>query len=318
VIPGNKRGNNMIFAYNEIIALRNHGIDAYEITLDISISVIRFLKSFITLKKEINKHKPQIVHAQFGSITALISALAVNTSIKYVITFRGSDLNPSPYDGIVRNIFQKLLSQIASLRASVIICVSEELKSRLLFKQRVSRVITTGVDLEKFYPMNQEMARKHCGLELNKKIILFVGGSDSSINGKRLDLAKRSIELVKMNIVNAYLLVLNGVSHVKMKYYYNACDCLVFTSDFEGSPCVIQEAIACNLPIVSVDVGDVRERLFGIDYSYIVDRTPQDISEAIVKVLSYNKRTNVFDTLHVISQKDQISLISDLYYQIIN
>ena len=44
----------------------------------------------------------------------------------------------------------------------------------------------------------------------------------------------------------------------------NAADCLLVTSDAEGSPTMVQEALATNLPVVSVDVGDIAERLEGV------------------------------------------------------
>ena len=88
--------------------------------------------------------------------------------------------------------------------------------------------------------------------------------------------------------------------------YMNAADCLLLTSVSEGSPNVIKEAMACNCPIVTTDVGDVRERLEGLDGCYIVE-DPMDIdaehsdavrlekakhvSEAILKTLKFGKRT---------------------------
>jgi teichuronic acid biosynthesis glycosyltransferase TuaC len=58
----------------------------------------------------------------------------------------------------------------------------------------------------------------------------------------------------------------------------NACSVLVLTSMHEASPCVIKEALACNLPIVSVDVGDVAERIDGAEGCYLCERTPQDVA----------------------------------------
>src|SRR5262249_9314491 len=96
--------------------------------------------------------------------------------------------------------------------------------------------------------------------------------------------------------------VLNGdVAPNVIPAMMNASDCLLLTSDSEGSPVVVQEALACNLPVVSVDVGDVRERLRGIWPSQIVDRNPEEIGKAIAEVLKSGQRSNGRSTVRDIS-----------------
>jgi glycosyltransferase involved in cell wall biosynthesis len=53
---------------------------------------------------------------------------------------------------------------------------------------------------------------------------------------------------------------------------------------------VVKEALACNVPIVSVDVGDVRERLAGIEGCFIADSTPFDLSAKLAQVLARDDR----------------------------
>jgi glycosyltransferase involved in cell wall biosynthesis len=72
----------------------------------------------------------------------------------------------------------------------------------------------------------------------------------------------------------------------------NAADCLLLTSDAEGSPTVVQEALATNLPVVSVDVGDVRERVRGIRHCLVTDRTPEALAAALTQVLTAGERSN--------------------------
>jgi glycosyltransferase involved in cell wall biosynthesis len=66
---------------------------------------------------------------------------------------------------------------------------------------------------------------------------------------------------------------------------------MVLASYHEGSPNVVKEAMACNLPIVSVPVGDVPERLAGIAGCAICPRDPAALGDALLQVLRDGKRT---------------------------
>ena len=76
-------------------------------------------------------------------------------------------------------------------------------------------------------------------------------------------------------------------------YYYNAADVLLLTSLSEGSPNIIKEAMACNCPIVSTDVGDVKENIYNTEGCFISSYDPSDIANKIQKASNYGKsRTN--------------------------
>src|SRR5215813_6801688 len=83
---------------------------------------------------------------------------------------------------------------------------------------------------------------------------------------------------------------LRGVPHGEVPIWLNASDVLLLTSLHEGSPTVIKEALACNLPIVSVNVGDVRERIWGVDGCYIAAPDPSDLAAKLNLVYSGRRR----------------------------
>src|SRR3989442_15067534 len=77
----------------------------------------------------------------------------------------------------------------------------------------------------------------------------------------------------------------------------NACDVLVFPSAQEGSPNTVKEALACNLPVVSVPVGDVPLRLRGIEGCELcADERPETIAAALERVLRRGPRPPGRDT----------------------
>ena len=67
-----------------------------------------------------------------------------------------------------------------------------------------------------------------------------------------------------------------------------AIDLALMTSFTEGSPQFIKEALACNCPVVSTDVGDVKILLNPIDGSFICSYLPEDVAKKIKIALENN------------------------------
>ena len=79
---------------------------------------------------------------------------------------------------------------------------------------------------------------------------------------KNLKLAEKVVS--KLNTIvdsSVRLVFISDLTHKEINLMFNAADCLILTSFHEGSPNIIKEAMATNLPIVSVNCGDVKERL---------------------------------------------------------
>jgi glycosyltransferase involved in cell wall biosynthesis len=71
------------------------------------------------------------------------------------------------------------------------------------------------------------------------------------------------------------------VAHDEVPIWLNASDVILLTSLHEGSPNIIKEALACNLPVVSLDVGDVRERIQDVEGCYLALPEPSDLADKL-------------------------------------
>jgi len=301
VVPGGPGGLSMIFAHKEISRIREAGCDTKSFIFASGLNPAKVWRETVRLKRTVRLYRPDVIHAHFGTLTGFVSAfISQITGVPLVVTFRGSDLNPSPSDGKLRSVSQKILSHLAAFRAKTNICVSCQLKKRLWWCRWKTKVIPSGIDLEFFKPCGKDNARRRLGWGKDERIVCFNAGNSPDV--KRLDIAEGAVKATKERIGNVRFVVLRGdVNHDKVPIYLSGADCLLLTSDYEGSPDIIKEALACNLPIISVDVGDVRERLDGVIPSRIVASDPNAIASAAAEIIVSGQRSNGRDCVAEIS-----------------
>ena len=310
VIPDGGNKVSMIFAHRQMNSLKAASIDVDVFMLKSRTSLKSLFSDMIAFRQKLATFHPHIVHAHYGTVTSFFCALGANKPL--VITFRGSDLNPVTSENVFRKGVKQVLSQLSTLRAKHIICVSQGLKKRLWWRNDEVSIIPSGIDLSIFKPLQIKFARKRLGLSLTDRIILFNVGKSPLV--KRLDLAEQALKFVKSHFSNTCLVKLYGnIDPDDMPFYYNAADCLLLTSDHEGSPNVVKEAVSCNCPVVSLDVGDVRERLAGVWPSKIVTRDPVEIGRAISKIFKLNRRSNGHNKTREISLDRVSTKIVNIY-----
>jgi len=253
-----------------------------------------YMRAWIAVRRKLKENAYDLIHAQFGQS----GALAIPKRLPLVVTFRGDDL-----EGIVgkrgRYTFAGYILRAVSFwvakHADAVILVSESLKRRL--PSREFKVIPSGVDFEFFSVLPKKECRMRLGLSLTKRLVLFVGDPAEKI--KRYELAAKAVALLDPSL-DAELVVAWRVPHSDIPLYMNACDALVFTSIHEGSPNAIKEALACNLPVVSVNVGDVAQRVAGLEGCAVcADDLPETLATQLTSVLrreaSINARAALLD-----------------------
>ena len=292
VIPGEPVGSSMIFARRQAGSLAAEGVEVSAFYLLSRTSPLKLARELIRFRRQLRRDDPQVVHAHFGTVTSMFTALAALDK-PLVITYRGSDLNPAPapLGAKCRAMIARGLSQLAALRAGHIVCVSRELRARLWWRRERVTVLASGVDSRIFFPEPQSAARTRIGWPLEERVVLFNASYNPRV--KRLDLARAAVTVARRALPNVRMEIMNGgTPPEQVPALMNAADCLLVTSDSEGSPTVVQEALACNLPVISVDVGDTRERLRGVSHTRIVARDPQALGAALAGILAQPERSD--------------------------
>lgn len=239
--------------------------------------VTGYLKNLSALKKEIKTFRPDVIHAHYGLSGLLANLLR---KVPVVTTYHGSDIN---------NQMILPFSKMAIRFSAWNIFVSRKTMEIVHPKNNRLSVLPCGIDLSELQFTEKNEARRRMGLETEKKYILFAGAFDNLV--KNASLAKETVELFHDNRME--LLELKGYTREQVNLMMSAADVFLLTSFSEGSPQVIKEAMACGCPIVSVDVGDVKERLEGLEGCY-VSRTynAHELAILLQKALSFEGKTN--------------------------
>jgi glycosyltransferase involved in cell wall biosynthesis len=280
-------GHTAHFIARQVRFLRAAGVDVDVFSFRGGRRPLRYLAAWAHLQLRLVRQRYDIIHAQFGQS----GLLALPKRLPLVVTFRGDDLfgilgkggRPTPAGRLLQ-----WLSRRVARRADAAILVSAHLQ-RYLAASVATHIVPSGLDLDLFRCIPRDEARQHLGLPPDGRRILFVG--DPADPRKRYDLAREAVERLNRNVA-AELMVGWRVPHDEMPFYMNACDALVFTSREEGSPNAVKEALACDLPVVSVAVADVPLRLQGIPGCEVcADDSPETIAGALDRTLRRDERS---------------------------
>lgn len=139
------------------------------------------------------------------------------------------------------------------------------------------------------------------GLDEAKKYVLFPYNPGEA--RKRFDVVNLAVTLARERVPNLELLVARGLPQERIPLYMSAADVMVMASVSEGSPNAIKEAMATNLPVVSVDVGDVAEAVGSVEGCFLVPRDARDIAEKIIEVCLRGGRTHGREWIRRLSQE---------------
>lgn len=274
VVASFNKGCFVPFVVEQALALQAQGCEIEYLGLQ-GKGLNGYLKNLPALKRIIGDYKPDIIHAHYG-----LSGLLANfqRKVPVVTTYHGSDINDKK---ALR--FSKMAISLSAWN----IFVSQKTLAIAKPKSKYA-LIPCGIDLSDVQLTSKEGARRQMELDFDKKYVLFAGAFDNVV--KNASLAKEAVALLQDDQVE--LLELKGYSRDEVTLLMCAADAFLMTSFTEGSPQVIKEAMACGCPIVSVDVGDVKERVEEVEGCFATSsRDPQVLSEMLQKAFAFSNRT---------------------------
>ena len=264
------------FVEQQIEGLRRVGVEVEVVLVDRATGgPFAYRRAREALRRALAGASCDLVHVMYGGVLADRATRACG-AIPTVVSFCGVDLLGADYGSLAyraRTALGVRASFRASHRADWIVVKSRNLERGLPsgIDRGIVTILPNGVDLDRFQPLDRESCRDDLGWSPQGFHVLH-STSNRRDSKKRLDLAEAAVSRLRAGGVAAEIHGLHAVPHPLVPVWLNAADVLLFTSRAdEGSPNIVKEALACGRPVISVDVGDVAERLAGVAGCHIAE-----------------------------------------------
>jgi teichuronic acid biosynthesis glycosyltransferase TuaC len=280
--PTPARPNYGVFIAEQVRALRTSGIDVDVIAPDLARSRLQYVSIIPELARRLRSGGYDLVHTHHTYTFWVVQAarMAARYRIPIVLTNhegealdregRGRTWHPTS-----RLRHARWLKRRAAEAADFTIFVSRQLAAAIAPRAAYA-VIPCGVDLQKFRSLERAGCRRRLGIPLEARVVFFPNTPTGA--GKRFSLVRAAFDLLRAAVGDAILLTGGGIAYEDMPSYYNAADVILQASYYEASPTIVKEALACEVPLVSTDVGDTREIIEGVPPCVVCQDDPNELA----------------------------------------
>ncbi len=279
IVASDKGGHFSPFIEEQSAALQQQGCEVLRFGIT-GHGTMGYLRSLPALKKFIREQQPDLIHAHYG-LSCLLASM--QRLVPVVSTYHGSDIHDPHILPLSRLAMRRSAWNIFVSKTAFEVAQNERLLPSPVCLKTCS-ILPCGVDLSAVRMVDKAAARKLLHLPPTAPLVLFAGAFDNVV--KDAPLAKKAVA----QLTEVQLIELKGYSREEVFLLMQAADVLLLTSRSEGSPQVVKEAMACGCPIVSTDVGDVRELTSGIAGCYVASsREPSDLAALLREALRFAK-----------------------------
>jgi teichuronic acid biosynthesis glycosyltransferase TuaC len=304
-----------IFVQRQIESLRREGVrcDVLYIRGYLGFQVYPLAALWFLLNRSGLRRKYRLIHAHAGETALVVSAL---TGVPKIASYCGDDiLGKADSNGVFsrRAELRRWLIKQSARFCTLTITKSQEMATVLPSSTREDNsVVPNGINELEFRPMDRAEARQKLGWDQGEQIVAFVATRPHEPR-KRLDLARAAVAEAECVVGPIRLFVAENVAPDDLPTVMNAADGMLLTSRMEGSPNAVKEALMCNLPVVSTDVGDVAELLSDITNSAVCIDTPIALGGALARILQTGERSNGRDMRAALKQSAIAERVLGIY-----
>ena len=300
------------FVQDQLESLRPLGVDYEVLFVNGRQSRWNYLSGIGEVRRRLRAGHYDLIHAHFG-LSGWVARFELGVPL--VITFHGDDVLGRPAaDGHITPVgrFFQVSSYMLAPLASAVIVQNRQMRRALGLES--AEIIPCGIDLDLFRPMNRDDACRTACLDPGKRYVLFPYNPQEQ--RKRFDLIEAAVVKAREQISQLEILQVRKKPHSEMPLYMNAADVLVMASMIEGSPLAVREAMATNLPVISVDVGDAVDLISEADGNYIVPRTLDALASKIIAVCRQGERSRGRERLGRYSMPATAKRILEVYSRV--
>ena len=273
IVANHNTGRFTSFITEQVESIRQLGVevDYYGVH---GKGILGYLSNLSSLKAKIREYQPDLIHAHYG-LSGLLANL--QRKVPVVTSYHGSDIHSGG-----RTLF---FSKISTKLSAYNIFVSNRLLEQSGYNGQKKCIISCGIDMNTFHPIDRTVARESLGWDPNGTYVFFGGAFDNKV--KNSPLAKAAVAQIE----GAQLLEMRGYTRDEVNLAMNAANCLLMTSHREGGPLVVKEAMACGTPVVAVRVGDVEETMTGVEGCYVTSHDVNEVTSCLRQALSFQGKT---------------------------
>lgn len=274
--PNKKNSSYGIFVKEQVASLEKKNVDCKLVFIDaLTGGKLEYLKKISVIRKV--AQSSDVIHCHHA-YSAFLTIFLARVNKPVIASFLSSE------KGETETIFRRVLYRSVMRRCAAFIDKSDpEIESR---RHRKGHYLPNGVDMQFFQPAEKTEAQRQLGLAPGTYALFCASGSVHRPE-KRYDLFRETLNILnKSHGQDIKELILSNIDRSLTPNYFNAAAFHLLTSDYEGSPNSIKEAMSCNLPVVSTDVGNVRSLMQDVKGCYIsLSGDPNDLARLCLKAL---------------------------------